>query len=307
MDDLDEGLRIIEESEQQAERRGKRKAWLWAGAIIAALLLSSASLVFGVMLGERVDKNTVLNQVQDDRQKDFAVWQAEIEAAQAAESQKNADAINNLVTQFGGAVTKEQMATALANLPVGSSVTPQMLADAIATIPDPPPGPPGPPGEPYTGPPPADGADGENGQDGKDGANGQNGSPGDSLALMGSSPITGGCGVTLHFVQTIGVTGEQTIVDMPVPVPCPRSITSTVCNATDGTWTISYSDGTIENVTGPCIGQPYSGPPPADGKDGTVTPGTYSCSGNQVLQGIIVASDGSVTPICVTPKPSGGP
>lgn len=92
-------------------------------------------------------------------------------------------------------------------------------------------------GEPYSGPPPANGDTGKAGQNGA------------------SSTITGvtagpGCGLTLT-VTTTDSAGNQSAAAFPVALPCPRSITSTQCQA-DGTWLTTYSDGTTENSGGTC-------------------------------------------------------
>ncbi|HEX7717139.1 MAG TPA: hypothetical protein VF416_07610, partial [Marmoricola sp.] len=55
--------------------------------------------------------------------------------------------------------------------------------------------------------------------------------------------------------------------------------------------------------TGP---QGPAGPAGADGKDGSVTPGTYGCPDGQVMTGVVVAADGSMTVQCATAVLPGG-
>lgn len=132
-----------------------------------------------------------------------------------------------------------------------------------------------------------DGTDGTDGADGIDGKDGADGKPGKNGA-DGTDGLDGAPGLP-------GADG--------------RGIESTRC--TSAGWVTTYTDGTIDGGTGPCIGpQGVHGEQGPQGVPGTAKPGTYACPDGETMTGFTVAVDGAVTLACedttppiITPTP----
>lgn len=149
-------------------------------------------------------------------------------------------------------------------------------------------GAPGPQGERgFTGATGPQGRTGPPGETGPRGPLGPRGEPGKDSTVPGPAGIDGINGAD-------GAAGEPG-----------RGIQSMQC-ATGG-WIVEYTDGISTPDSGPCQGPQgvhgEQGPQGAPGPQGTAKPGEYACPDGEVMSGLTIADDGTVTLACEDTTP----
>lgn len=315
-DELAEGLAAIEQSERQAEDRGRdqqNRRWLPAFVVVLALAVLAT---WQWNTAVETEQNTLSNRQQDqidaERAEALAALQAEQEQ-QAAEQAAQLEDILAQVAASTGYVSADDLADAISSVETSEPALKdalQALAAKVAqleqTAPVPgPTGPAGPSGVPgpsgsagpsgEPGPSGSPGAPGPTGAPGADGQAGSNGAAGQPGADAVAPTVAASVDASGHLIITV-TAGDGTVSQYDAGQVAPRSITSTQCQP-DGTWLITYSDGSTETSPGPCVGEV--------GPAGAVVAGDYQCPPGLLMTGLTVHPDGTATPICVDPPNPG--
>lgn len=146
---------------------------------------------------------------------------------------------------------------------------------------------------------PVNGPQGERGFTGATGPTGRTGPPGE-IGPRGPLGPRGEPGEDSTVPGPAGINGTNGLNGADG-----RGVQSMQC-ATGG-WIITYTDGLTEPDAGPCQGPQGvhgpQGPQGPEGPQGTAKPGTYACPDGEVVTGLSIAEDGTVTLACKDDAP----